>query len=181
IPYFVLTGIELGSKDITANTDVLTGLRLFRILRFLRIFKIYLVFKRLRTLRVLSSTIKESLLDFAVMIVILTLIAFLFGSAVYFAEEQSNGVAFDSIPTAVYWGIVTITGVGYGDIYPITVAGRIIACLCALVGAGMMGMLVSVLVDKYQRVHKRKMYIPDKHMTSVELERLFNQDQSELN
>ncbi|CAF1133932.1 unnamed protein product [Adineta steineri] len=181
IPYFVLTGIELSSKNITANTDVLTGLRLFRILRFLRIFKIYLVFKRLRTLRVLSSTIKESLLDFAVMIVILTLIAFLFGSAAYFAEEQSNGVAFDSIPKAVYWGVITITGVGYGEIYPITVAGRIIACLCALVGAGMMGMLVSVLVDKYQRVHKRKMYIPDKHMTSVELERLFNQDQSRLN
>ncbi|CAF0875504.1 unnamed protein product [Adineta steineri] len=181
IPYFVLTGIELSSKNITTNADVIVGLRFFRILFFLRIFKIYLIFQRLKTLRNLSSTIKESLLDFAVMIVILTLISFLFGAAVYFAEVQSNGDVFDSIPKAVYWGVITITGVGYGEMYPITVAGRIIACLCALVGAGMMGMLVSVLVNRYQRVHKRKMYIPDKHITPVELERLFNQDHSKLN
>ncbi|CAF3987870.1 unnamed protein product [Adineta steineri] len=163
VPYFVLTGIELNSKNIIVNADIIVGLR------------------ALKTLRNLSSTIKESLLDFAVMIVILTLISFLFGAAVYFAEVQSNGDVFDSIPKAVYWGVITITGVGYGEMYPITVTGRIIACLCALVGAGMMGMLVSVLVNRYQRVHKRKMYIPDKHITPVELERLFNQDHSKLN
>lgn len=47
----------------------------------------------------------------------------------------------------------------YGDIYPITPVGRIIACLCALCGAATIGMLVSVLVDRYQRVFARKLYI----------------------
>ena len=46
----------------------------------------------------------------------------------------------------------------YGDIFPITPIGRIIACLCSLVGAAMIGMLVSVLVDRYQRVYARKLY-----------------------
>lgn len=48
--------------------------------------------------------------------------------------------------------------VRYGDIYPITPIGRIIACLCSLFGAAMIGMLVSVLVDRYQRVYARKLY-----------------------
>jgi hypothetical protein len=51
-------------------------------------------------------------MDFSVMIVILTIIAFLFGAAVYFAEQDTNGNVFDSIPKATYWGIITITGVG---------------------------------------------------------------------
>jgi voltage-gated potassium channel len=71
-----------------------------------------MLFQRLKSLRVLSATVKESLMDLAVMITILTLLAFLFGAATYFAEQQSNGDVFDSIPKSLYWGIITITGVG---------------------------------------------------------------------
>lgn len=52
--------------------------------------------------------------------------------------------------------------------YPVTAIGRIITCLCAFVGAGMMAMLVSVLVDRYQRVYNQKMYIPQHEIPSVE-------------
>jgi len=55
--------------------------------------------------------------------------------------------------------------------YPVTAIGRIITCLCAFVGAGMMGMLVSVLVDRYQRVYNRKMYVPQHEIPSVEFSR----------
>jgi hypothetical protein len=113
VPYFIFLAIELSSENIGFNRSTFLGIRLLRVLRFARIFKVYLVFEKLKTLRVLSSTIKESLMDFTVMIVILTLIAFLFGAATYFAEHESNGVAFDSILKATYWGIITITGVGY--------------------------------------------------------------------
>jgi hypothetical protein len=64
----------------------------------------------------------------------------------------------------------------YGDMYPVTVIGRIFTCLCAFVGAGMMGMLVSVLVNRYQRVHNRKMYIPEQKVSSVEFHRLSNSE-----
>jgi hypothetical protein len=112
IPYFVFLGIQLADQETSLNSNAAMGIRLLRILRFARIFKFYLVFRRLKTLRVLSSTLKESLMDFSVMIVILTIIAFLFGAAVYFAEQDTNGNVFDSIPKATYWGIITITGVG---------------------------------------------------------------------
>jgi len=112
VPYYVFLGIQLADKDIGLNPTAILCIRILRILRFIRIFKIYLVFRRLKSLRVLSATVKESLIDFAVMITILTLLAFLFGAATYFAEQTDNGDVFDSIPKATYWGIITITGVG---------------------------------------------------------------------
>jgi potassium voltage-gated channel Shaker-related subfamily A protein 1 len=112
VPYYVFLIIQLTNQDVGLDPSVVISLRLLRVLRFSRIFKLYLVFRRLKSLRVLSATIKESLTDFVVMITILTLLAFLFGAATYFAEQQINGDMFDSIPAATYWGIMTVTGVG---------------------------------------------------------------------
>ncbi len=112
IPYYVTLAIQLASQDIGINTIATLSLRILRILRFSRLFKIYMVFRQLKSLRVLSATVKESLADFAVMVVILTLLAFLFGAATYLAEQEVNGEMFDSIPAATYFGVVTITGVG---------------------------------------------------------------------
>ncbi|CAF4437576.1 unnamed protein product, partial [Adineta steineri] len=112
IPYYVFLIIQLADKDIGLNTNAVLSIRLLRVLRFSRIFKIYLIFKRLKSLRVLSATVKESLIDFVIMVTIVALLGFLFGAAVYFAEQNDNGDVFDSIPKSVYWGIITMTGVG---------------------------------------------------------------------
>ncbi|UJR24520.1 hypothetical protein I4U23_005895 [Adineta vaga] len=143
IPYYVFLCIQLTDRKIDLNASTFIILRLLRLFRFLRVFKIYLIFRRLKSLQVLSATLKESYVDFTIMIVILTLVAFLFGAATYFAEKDTDRESFDSILIATYWAILTITSVGYGDMYPITPIGRILSCLCALFGAATMGMLIS--------------------------------------
>ena len=55
--------------------------------------------------------------------------------------------------------------------YPVTAVGRVLTCLCAFVGAGMVGMLISILVDRYQRVYNRKMYVPQDEIPTVEFKR----------
>ena len=112
VPFYISVGIRLtgGQSNISESTYV--GLRLLRILRFGRVFKFYRIFKRVKSFRVLVITLKQSLPDFLITIVILTLFAFLFGSAAYFAENDANGLAFDSIPKATYWGVMTISSVG---------------------------------------------------------------------
>ncbi|CAF3162127.1 unnamed protein product [Rotaria sp. Silwood2] len=92
----------------------------------------------------------------------------MFGTATYFAEENDNGEVFDSIPKATYWGIITITTTGYGDMYPITVTGRIFACTCAYFGVATGGILVSILVDRYQRVYNRKKFYPEQIISAVD-------------
>ncbi|CAF1563684.1 unnamed protein product, partial [Rotaria sordida] len=159
VPYYITLGIYLADQHRPINTVTADSLRFLRILRFARVLKFYRPVRSVKSVRALVATIRESLPDFFVMINILTLLSFLLGAVAYFAENDTNGQAFDSILKATYWGIITITGVGYGDITPITPAGRVIACLCGLCGATTIGMLVSILVDRYQRVYARKLYI----------------------
>ncbi|CAF1149384.1 unnamed protein product [Rotaria sordida] len=161
IPYFVVLSIRLNYKKTYLNENLLIGLRIFRILSFFRVVKIYLIGNQLKSLRVLCSTLKESFIDLIIMIITLTLLAFMFGVAIYFAENDVNGHVFDSMPKATYWGILTITALGYGDICPTTVIGRILACLCAYCGITMSGMLVSILVDRYRRIYNRQIFSPE--------------------
>lgn len=112
VPYYVSLIVRLTGTQSNVNQSTYVGLRLLRILRFGRVFKFYRVFKRLKSFRVLVITIKQSLPDFLITITVLSLFAFLFGAAAYFAENGSNGVVFDSIPKATYWGVVTICSVG---------------------------------------------------------------------
>ena len=112
VPFFVTLGIRVSGRQNVINTSTYVGLRLLRILRFVRVFKFYRVFKNIKSLRVLISTMKQSLPDFAIMTTILSLLGFLFGAAAYFAENDTNGAAFDSIPKATYWGVITICSVG---------------------------------------------------------------------
>lgn len=94
------------------GSNVYLVLRLLRIIRFIRIFKLYRIFKSVQTLRILASTLKESIPDFIIILTFLSLSGFLFGAAFYFAENGLNQDMFDSIPKATYYGIMTITAVG---------------------------------------------------------------------
>ncbi|CAF3672877.1 unnamed protein product [Rotaria sp. Silwood1] len=159
VPFYITNTINLVNQLGYENINIYNSFALLRVLRCARIFKFYRVFKNIKTIRVLAVTVKESMLDFLILAITLTLMAFLFGAAVHLIESTNGNSNFDSIPKATYWGIVTITSVGYGDIVPVTVLGRLTAVLCALTGVGTVGMLVSVLVDRYQRVYTRKLYI----------------------
>ena len=112
LPFYIALGIRLASQQSDTSTSAYAGLQLLRMLRFARVLKFYRICKSVKSVRVLASTMKESVPDFLIMIAILTLLAFLFGAGVYFAEHSSNSITFDSIPKATYWGIITITSVG---------------------------------------------------------------------
>ncbi|CAF4074639.1 unnamed protein product [Rotaria sordida] len=112
IPFYFHIIINLVNQLGDHNISIYNSLALLRILRCARIFKFYRIFKNIKTIRVLAVAVKESMPDFLVLAFTLTLIAFLFGAAIYLVESTNENSAFDSIPKATYWGIVTITSVG---------------------------------------------------------------------
>ena len=112
IPFYVAIGINLSGQGNHLNNSTYISLQFLRIVRLVRVLKFFRLFKSVRSLRVLAATVRQSLLDFLIMIIILTLLGFLFGAAAYYAEKSSNQQDFDSIPKATYWGIITITSVG---------------------------------------------------------------------
>ncbi|CAF3894258.1 unnamed protein product [Rotaria magnacalcarata] len=163
VPFYIGLITQFVFEPSNQNVSILNSLALLRAIRCVRIFKFYRIFKNVKTIRVLVVTLKESMFDFLTLAAVLILLSFFFGAAAYLVESNNNSSSFDSIPKATYWGIVTITSVGYGDIVPITALGRLIAIMCAFSGVGTIGMFVSVIVDRYQRVFTRKLYIkPEK-------------------
>jgi len=107
-------------------------LLVIRILRILRIFRILKLIQYLGEAKLLIRALRASRRKIAVFLYTVLTMVIIFGSLIYLVEGSENG--FTSIPRAVYWAIVTLTTVGYGDISPKTPVGQVIASLVMVLG-----------------------------------------------
>jgi voltage-gated potassium channel len=129
-----------------------------RILRLIRLFRLFRLFKMTRYVESMSTfhnvfKAKKSELTLAAVLILLLLI--FASSAMYAAETEAQPDKFSSIPETLWWGVVTLTTIGYGDIYPITPIGKIIGGVIAFLGIGLFalpaGILASGFSDELQR------------------------------
>ncbi|MGB8190488.1 MAG: ion transporter [Chitinophagaceae bacterium] len=108
------------------------SLLVFRALRLMRVFRIFKLSHFISEMSFLGVAIKGSLRKISIFMLIVLMLVIILGSVMYLVEEGKNG--FSSIPESIYWAIVTITTVGYGDITPATTPGKIVASLIMLIG-----------------------------------------------
>lgn len=108
------------------------SLLVLRALRFLRIFRIFKLTHFLSEISFLGAALRSSSKKISVFMLVVIAIVIILGSTMYLVESEENG--FTSIPESIYWAIVTITTVGYGDMTPATPAGKLIASLIMLIG-----------------------------------------------
>ncbi|KAI4807674.1 hypothetical protein KUCAC02_027465 [Chaenocephalus aceratus] len=120
LPYFVTLGTEL-AKDNEASPG--TSLAIIRVIRLVRVFRIFKLSRHSKGLQILGQTLKASIRELGLLVFFLFIGVILFSSAIYFAEADYHNTDFVSIPHAFWWAVVTMTTVGYGDMYPITVLG----------------------------------------------------------
>lgn len=109
-------------------------LLIIRILRLLRIFRIFKLVQYLNEGKVLITALRASVAKITVFLSFVILLVMVFGSILYVIEGNENSEQFTSIPRSIYWAIVTITTVGYGDISPVTPLGQTIAAVIMLLG-----------------------------------------------
>ncbi|GAB3010710.1 ion transporter [Spirosoma pulveris] len=129
-----------GLVDLLAILPSYLGLFLFgahelaavRILRLLRIFRILKLGEYTSAASILAYSLRESRAKITVFFVAIFTLVITLGSMMYVVEGHSNG--FESIPLSIYWAVITITTVGYGDIVPSTAMGKFIATLIMLLG-----------------------------------------------
>ena len=140
-------------------------LRFVRTVRLLRIFRIVKLARYSRALRLLGHVVhqrKEELLS--IFFVLLTLLI-ISSSFMFFAEHRVQPEVFSSIPTTMWWGIVTLTTVGYGDAYPITPLGQTIGAIIAVLGIGMFALPAGILgagfTDELQKMRQSKKGAPE--------------------
>ncbi|HEY8945665.1 MAG TPA: ion transporter [Polyangiaceae bacterium] len=127
----------------------LRGLRAVRLMRILRVLKLTRYSRAMKSLRAAVVSKKEELAVTGFGVIILLVLA---SSVLYLAERDAQPEAFGSIPAAAWWAVTTLTTVGYGDVSPITVGGKVAAGLVAIIGIGLFalpaGILGSALVDQ---------------------------------
>ncbi|HEV7332138.1 MAG TPA: ion transporter [Flavisolibacter sp.] len=122
------------------------SLLVLRGLRLLRVFRIFKLTHFLSEMAFLGSAMRASLKKiFIFMLIVLTLVVIL-GSVMYLVEGGESG--FRSIPESIYWSIVTITTVGYGDITPVTSLGKFIASLIMFIGYSIIAVPTGIVTSE---------------------------------
>ena len=128
-----------GSYDLRA-------LRAFRIFRIFRALKLIRYNKALNRFSIAAKIVKEEIVLFLIVTVIFI---FLASAGIYFFENEAQPKVFTSIFHSGWWAIVTLTTVGYGDVYPITMGGKIFTFFILLIGVGIVtipaGLVASAL------------------------------------
>lgn len=120
-----------------------------RSLRLLRIFRILKLTEYVGEATHLQVALKASIRKITVFLFAVLTIVVIVGALMYQLEGEANG--FTSIPTAMYWAIVTVTTVGYGDISPKTVAGRILASILMFIGYGIIAVPTGIVTFEFAR------------------------------
>ncbi|MCH7892782.1 MAG: ion transporter [Gemmatimonadetes bacterium] len=123
-----------------------------RILRVLRVFRILKLAHYVGEARVLARALRASQYKITIFVLFIFTITVIVGSFMYLIEGPSNG--FTSIPVSMYWAIVTMTTVGYGDIAPHTVGGRILASALMILGYGVIAVPTGILSVELARASR---------------------------
>jgi voltage-gated potassium channel len=123
------------------------SLMIIRGLRLLRVFRIFKLANFLNEGQVLITAMKASRTKITVFLIFILILVSIFGSLMYLIEGRTNA-GFDSIPRSIYWAIVTLTTVGYGDISPQSTFGQFMASIIMLIGYAVIAVPTGIVTNE---------------------------------
>lgn len=154
LPFYLL--LIFPNIQLIESTDLLRLLRLLKLIRYSEALQ--------AILRVIE--IKK---DELIMTIIAVFILLIFASSImFYAERETQPEAFPTIPAAMWWGVVTLTTVGYGDIYPVTAIGKFFGALLAFIGIGLFALPAGIIASGFsEEVQKQKEKEKDKSLVAT--------------
>jgi len=139
--------IEIPLKDSSGIT-ALRVLRLFRVLRILK------VIRHSKQLILILQVLKQSCRELLLLVVMWAMGVVTFGSIMYYIEEDQPGSEFNSILKACWWAVVTMSTVGYGDLYPTSVPGKLVGSVVVFLSMVFMALPMTIIVSKFSRAYE---------------------------
>ena len=152
LPYF----ITLVTVSTIGNCESAKKSASFIFIRVLRVFRIFKLSKHSQGLRILGLTLKTSMRELGMFFFFLLVAMVIFSSAAYYAEAGEEKSQLKSIPGAFWWAIVTMTTVGYGDVTPVGVWGKLVGALCVIAGVLTIALPVPVVVANFNNFYRHE-------------------------
>nr|XP_057930811.1 potassium voltage-gated channel subfamily D member 2-like isoform X1 [Doryrhamphus excisus]XP_057930812.1 potassium voltage-gated channel subfamily D member 2-like isoform X1 [Doryrhamphus excisus]XP_057930813.1 potassium voltage-gated channel subfamily D member 2-like isoform X1 [Doryrhamphus excisus] len=143
MPYYI--GLVMTDNDQVSGA--------FVTLRVFRVFRIFKFSRHSAGLRILGYTLKSCASELGFLLFSLTMAIIIFATVMFYAEKGSTASKFTSIPAAFWYTIVTMTTLGYGDMVPKTIVGKVFGSICSLSGVLVIALPVPVIVSNFSRIY----------------------------
>ena len=137
-----------------------------RIVRFLRVFRLFRLFKMSRyveSLDTLDDVVKSKKEELIVTLAMISMLLLMASSLMYVVENEAQPDKFPNIPAAMWWGVATLTTVGYGDVFPVTPLGKLFGSLVAFLGIGIFALPTGILASGFADEIKKRREKDDKN------------------
>jgi len=145
LPFYLSTGLDL------------RAIRIFRLLRLVQILKLFRYNQAIRRFQIAFSIAKEELILFGFVALILL---YLSAVGIYYFENDAQPEQFKSVFHSLWWAVTTLTTVGYGDMYPITVGGRLFTFFVLMLGLGIVAIPTGLLSSALTQARNEEKNIP---------------------
>ena len=132
-------------------------LRFLRVLRLTKILRILKLNRYSKSLQLLGKILKNKRADLLVTVFVTTILIIFASSLMYYIENPAQPEQFPNIVASFWWAITTLTTVGYGDLYPITILGKILSGVIALLGIGLVALPTGIISSGFiEELSQRK-------------------------
>jgi len=158
LPYFMSLLISLVTETGTENDEEKYQSemrRIAQIFRIMRIFRIFKLARHITGLRTLGLTLQHSYKELGLLMLVVIMGMLIFSGLAYVGEKDEAGTMLDSMPTALYWAIITMTSVGYGDIHPVTWFGKLVGSVCAICGVLCISLPIPIIVNNFNKFYEK--------------------------
>lgn len=120
-----------------------------RVIRLIRVFRVFKLSRYLKGANIMQIALRSSRPKIIVFLLSIILIVIILGTLMFIIEGQRNG--FENIPKSIYWAVVTLTTVGYGDVVPVTSMGKVLASIIMILGYGIIAVPTGIVSNAIAR------------------------------
>ena len=126
-----------------------------RVLRLFRVFKLFRSRRMVRAIDEIKAAIWDIRSDLVLFGFVVLILLYLSAVGIYMFEHEAQPDKFSSIPASMWWAVATLTTVGYGDVYPVTLGGRVFTAVVTLLGIGIIAIPTSLVTNALSKAKKR--------------------------